>query len=215
MEVKFIKSFVREAAALPQVLDSVGVPFESINHVNWPDEYPYRPEVKFRLGYSPNGLLVHYLVTEDSVRARYGQDNGHVWTDSCVEFFCQFEAGDIYYNIETNCIGTVLLGAGKGRENRELGDADSVGSIQRWASLGRKPFEEREGQVTWELALIIPFTAFFKHRLRSFEGKTVRANFYKCGDELKQPHFLSWNPIELPKPDFHCPKFFGLLDFEG
>src|SRR5574344_838561 len=78
MEVKFIKSFVREAAALPQVLDSVGVPFESINPVNWPDEYPYRPEVKFRLGYSPNGLLVHYQVTEDSVRARYGQDNGHV-----------------------------------------------------------------------------------------------------------------------------------------
>jgi len=45
-------------------------------------------------------------------------------------------------------------------------------------------------------------------------GKTMRANFYKCGDKLQTPHFLSWAPIDLPKPKFHCPEFFGELVFE-
>ncbi|WP_336524905.1 carbohydrate-binding family 9-like protein, partial [Bacteroides acidifaciens] len=26
--------------------------------------------------------------------------------------------------------------------------------------------------------------------------------------------FLSWNPIEIEKPDFHRPDFFGTLEFE-
>ncbi len=42
----------------------------------------------------------------------------------------------------------------------------------------------------------------------------LKANFYKCGDELQTPHFLSWNPIEIEKPDFHRPDFFGTLRFE-
>ena len=46
------------------------------------------------------------------------------------------------------------------------------------------------------------------------DGKEIRANFYKCGDELDKPHYLSWNPINLEKPNFHCPEFFGTLFFE-
>ncbi|WP_262895053.1 carbohydrate-binding family 9-like protein, partial [Parabacteroides distasonis] len=23
------------------------------------------------------------------------------------------------------------------------------------------------------------------------------------------PHFVSWSPIDLPEPNFHCPEFFG------
>ena len=42
----------------------------------------------------------------------------------------------------------------------------------------------------------------------------MKANFYKCGDRLKQQHYLSWNPIDLPRPNFHCPEFFGELTFE-
>ncbi|WP_449033796.1 carbohydrate-binding family 9-like protein, partial [Prevotella sp.] len=26
-------------------------------------------------------------------------------------------------------------------------------------------------------------------------------------------HFLSWNPIDLPAPDFHRPDFFGEIRF--
>ena len=34
-------------------------------------------------------------------------------------------------------------------------------------------------------------------------------NFYKCADETMNPHFVSWSPIDLPEPNFHCPEFFG------
>jgi hypothetical protein len=46
------------------------------------------------------------------------------------------------------------------------------------------------------------------------KGKTCRANFYKCGDDLPEPHFLSWNNIIADKPDFHLPQYFGTLTFE-
>ena len=40
-------------------------------------------------------------------------------------------------------------------------------------------------------------------------------NVYKCGDNLSQPHFLSWQPIHTDKPNFHVPQFFGEVEFEG
>ena len=42
-------------------------------------------------------------------------------------------------------------------------------------------------------------------RIARFEG------FYKCGDKTAHPHFLSWNPVGTPAPDFHRPDFFGEL----
>ena len=137
-----------------------------------------------------------------------------VWTDSCVEFF-SIPAGDgIYYNIECNCIGTILIGAGPARNGREHAPKEITGLVQRWSSLGNEPFEERVEDTSWEVALIIPYKVFFKHQIESLDGKEVKANFYKCGDELQTPHFLSWNPIEIEKPDFHRPDFFGSLEFE-
>ena len=208
-----IKSLVSQASDIPGVLDSLQVPFQSLSHANWADSYPYCPEVTFRVAYNSLSLLLHFKVKEDAVRAVCRDDNGEVWTDSCVEFF-SIPAGDgIYYNLECNCIGTVLLGAGPDREHRERANMDTLGSIQRWASLGRKPFGEILQPTEWEVALVLPYTAFFKHRIRRLAGQKVKANFYKCGDRLPRPHFLSWQPIALEKPNFHCPQFFGELSF--
>ena len=87
-------------------------------------------------------------------------------------------------------------------------------SISRYASLGTAPFEERKEKTTWHLAIVLPATAFFKHHITSFDGMAATANFYKCGDLLAQPHFLSWNKIDIAKPDFHRPDFFGKITFE-
>ena len=45
------------------------------------------------------------------------------------------------------------------------------------------------------------------------KGKTFRANFYKCGDMLSVPHYVTWNPVGTPKPDYHRPEYFGELKF--
>ena len=213
MKVKKISVANVEVSSLPKLLDEEKIGFQPVSKVNW-NEYPYCPKVEFRVAHTEDAILLHFKVTEASVRARYGEDNGSVWTDSCVEFF-SIPAGDgIYYNIECNCIGTVLVGVGPQRNNREHAPADVTVQIQRWSSLGRTPFEERVEEVTWEVALVVPYTVFFKHQITSLDGKEIKANFYKCGDELQTPHFLSWNPLEIEQPDFHRPDFFGTLEME-
>ena len=110
MKVKKISIANVEVDALTELLDKEKIGFQTIDNVNW-EAYPYRPKVEFRIAHSDDAVLLHFNVKEASVRAKYGEDNGSVWTDSCVEFF-SVPAGDgIYYNIECNCIGTILFGA--------------------------------------------------------------------------------------------------------
>lgn len=214
LKVKKIAAADIEAKAVPALLDQNKVQYQAIDVANWEKEYPYRPDVSFRIAYTDDAILLHYKVKEASVRARYGEDNGSVWTDACVEFFIVPGQDEVYYNLECNCIGTVLLGAGSGKTNRKHATSETMNTIKRWASLGNTPFEERLQETEWEVALVIPNTAFFMNRITSLQGKEIRANFYKCGDELQTPHFLSWNPILLASPNFHCPDFFGKLVFE-
>lgn len=213
MKVQRLSAKLQDAKQIPALFDHENVTYHSICTVNW-KEYPYHPDVSFRIAHTDDAILLHYKVTEDSVRARYGEDNGSVWTDSCVEFFSIPGGDGIYYNLECNCIGTILLAAGSERNHREAAPLEITGKVKRWASLGKETFEEKIGECTWEVALLIPYHAFFKHTITHLDGKSIHANFYKCGDELQKPHFLSWNPIIIENPDFHRPDFFGTLEFE-
>ena len=211
--IKKIETGAVEASAVPALFDAQGIEWNAIACVNWA-EFPYQPEVKFRVAHIGNAILLHYQVTEASVRAVALADDGRVWEDACVEFFLSPEGNDFYYNFECNCATKLLLHGGPAGGERPTASEEVLKSVKRWSSLGTEPFEERVGECTWEVALVIPASAIFRHEIETFNGKTMRANFYKCGDKLRTPHFLSWAPIELPKPKFHCPEFFGELVFE-
>ncbi|MDR2040305.1 MAG: hypothetical protein LBQ60_20505 [Bacteroidales bacterium] len=187
--------------------------WNNIDVVNWP-EYNYRPWVQFRMVYSDTEFLLQYQVKEKYIRAVASRDNGEVWKDSCVEFFVMPADDGVYYNFEFNCAGVCLLAAGTGRSNRKPASMDTLGEIRRLPSLGKIAFQERKGDADWSMSLAIPYTCLFQHPGYSPEGKIVHANFYKCGDDLTEPHFLSWNPIKTEKPDFHRPEFFGKVKFE-
>jgi hypothetical protein len=195
------------------LLDNSKTPFHTIASINW-KEHPYLPEVSFRIAHNGSSIFLNYHIKEKTVRALHSKDNGMVWTDSCVEFFLLPPGKKEYYNIESNCIGTLFFGIGKDGRYRESALPEFSNQIQRWSSLGNQPFEERIGEVEWELSLIIPTSAFFKGDIKNLSGQTMRGNFYKCGDELVNPHFLSWNPINAKSPNFHLPEFFGSLVFE-
>lgn len=211
LEVLHMASLPVSAAEVPYLFDEMQVPFSSIKMANWPCDYPYIPEVAFRIAWCEEGVALHYKVNEQSVRALYADDNGNVWTDSCVEFFVRNADSNVYYNMEFNCIGTVLVGVGDGRHGRRRLPLEKLEQIDRWASLGRTPFEEHCEPTLWEVAIVIPASVFEQHPISLEAGASIYANFYKCGDELTVPHFLSWNPIEVPSPDFHRPDFFGKL----
>lgn len=201
------------ATEIPETFNQENVKWHSIDIVNWAD-HPYHPKTHFRIAHSGDTIYIHYHVTEDDIRAMVFQDNGPVWEDSCCEFFSQLEKGGTYYNMECNCIGTLLIGAGENRKNRKRASSEILKNIDRWSSNGRHPLTEQSGPSTWDMSLKIPVSAYFMHHLQSVAGTVIYANFYKCGDRLRKSHYLSWNPINTPEPDFHQPRFFGELDFE-
>ena len=213
LSIKKLNASAVEAAAVPALMDAAGVEFNPVACVNW-QEYPYQPSVEFRAAHIGDAILLHYQVTESSVRAVATHDDGNVWEDACVEFFLSPESNDFYYNFECNCAGKLLLHGGPAGSDRPGAAEEVLKSVKRWASLGTEPFEERVGECSWEVALVIPVSAIFRHEITDLSGKTMRANFYKCGDLLQTPHFLSWSPIDLPQPKFHCPEFFGEIVFE-
>jgi hypothetical protein len=181
--------------------------------VNW-DEYPYQPEVSVQIAYNEDEIFLQYRVNEQSVKAEITESNGKVWTDSCVEFFLSPEANDEYYNLEMNAIGTILLGSRKKGETAVHASDEQITKIRRISTLGDNPFPERKEPTEWQITIAMPWAAFFKHELESVSGKKMRGNFYKCGDGLSVPHFVSWTKIKTEKPNFHSPEFFGGLEFE-
>ena len=196
---------------LSSQFDKVGIPFHPIDTVNWAT-YPYCPEVRFRIAHNNEAIFLNYKVNESDIKAVCSHDDGKVWEDSCVEFFVSFNEG-YYYNIECNCIGKILIGKSSfDRKDRVRLSNALLNRVDRWSSLGDSPVENLSGN--WEVSLLIPNEIFYPHITNTFENVKARGNFYKCGDRLQTPHYLSWNPIQNEKPNFHLPEFFGELLFE-
>ena len=148
LNVKKVSAANIPVESVPALLDEEKVAFQPVNTVNWA-AFPYTPDVEFRIAHTEDAILLQFKVREASVRAVAGHDNGPVWEDACVEFF-SVPAGDgVYYNMECNCAGTLLIGAGAGRGNRQHAPQEVLDKVQRWASLGREAFEERVGECSW------------------------------------------------------------------
>ena len=86
--------------------------------------------------------------------------------------------------------------------------------IDTTPSLGKEPIENLDKPTFWSLRLVIPVRVLHFSAIRNLSGVEAHANFYKCGDKLKQPHYLSWKPVLTSNPDFHQPKYFGELSFQ-
>jgi hypothetical protein len=189
-----------------------GLPEHRIDTVNWPEEFPDRPDVKFRIAHTGREILIKYYVTEDASRAVCEQDGHRPWEESCVEFFISPGAEDLYYNLEMSCIGYGILHGGTPGQRGPVPGA--VERVRRHPSMPRAAFGVRQGRATWSLTVAIPVDVFTLSPVAPLSGRTLRANFYKCGDLLPRPHYLSWSEIDTPSPSFHQPGFFGYLFFE-
>ena len=178
---------------------------------NWPDYAPYAPDCNGAIARCEKYLAVMYHVRGLDLRATAMEDNGRSWEDSCCEFFVADPSDGTYYNFELTCIGSLLSAKKFNRSEGEARSAGVLARVIRHSSLPRQPYEEKGGIFSWMVAMLIPFDLIGMDSGNLPEK--VRANFYKCGDLTAHPHFLSWNPIDTPKPDFHRPEFFGELVF--
>jgi len=209
LEVPFLNSLDVSSA-----IETVSVTLDSqekhsIDQQPW-QEFPYRPQVQFLIGHSGNCLFLKYFVSESTVRASYFKPNDPVYKDSCVEFFIALNGEGNYYNFEFNILGTCKLNFGSQRNDRKLISEKAISEIQ-FSTFIRNL---HPGIILWEITLAIPISAFEEHNIDTFKGKHCKGNFYKCGDELPQPHYLSWNMVISPTPDFHLPQSFGEMHFQ-
>ena len=126
-----------------------------------------------------------------------------------------------YFNIEINCIGTMLLyyiedckRTADGFAKYDPVPEELVSCINIFHSLSGKIEHEIETPVEWVIEYNLPFSLFeaYLGSLDIRKGRPWRGNFYKCGDQTSHPHWASWAPIgrEL---NFHQPEYFGILEF--
>ncbi len=186
-----------------------GLDWNQIDQAPWQTEFPVNPEVKFQIAYDQESIYVHYHVQEEFVKAQYIRPNENIWEDSCVEFFISFDDRQTYYNFEFNVLGAGLIGYGTtDKASRNRLTAEEILSVSTFTQV-----KNIQGNKTWDTILVIPISLFGK-KADELGGTTVQANFYKCGDSLPNPHFVAWNNIDFPKPNFHLPAFFGEIKFQ-
>lgn len=186
----------------------------NIDKVNWPAEFSECPETSVEVTNDHETLYLKWHVKGEQLRAVTTEDQGPVWEDSCVEFFCQVPGDKHYMNFETNCIGAMVGSRRLGRaEEVQPFSPDEMGTIERKCTYPREAFEEKDGLFEWSVEIRIPLNLIFRDIKPVFPQK-LRVNFYKCADLTKKPHYVSWQPIQLPTPNFHCPEFFGEITLD-
>ncbi len=201
-----------EMEEVVNALEECGARF-SIEALNWPSLYPYRPLTIVTAAHSDSFLYIDFLVRCNYLRAVNFTDNSPVSEDSCVEFYVSPDPGsDTYWIFELNCVGTINAAKCHGKGECTHLDAESLKKIKRYTSVGTRPFQEVEGSFIWNVAMAIPL------ELLGLEycGKQIeiRGNFNKCASATSQPHYVSWAPINSAEPDFHRPDFFGKIILE-
>ncbi len=193
---------------------------EAIQLSNYMGSKPeHFPTVYAKLVYSDTDLYVIFKVIDQYVKSIAEEYQGKVYEDSCVEFF--FTPADNsskgYFNLETNCGGVqlfyfnskdeILSSDIKNEDHQKLTVAHSLPKFNN---------PEIKKNVTWYIEYKIPFEVISKYyKTGNPKSKTVwRGNFYKCADETSHPHWLTWNKVDNPTPNFHLPQYFGTLIFE-
>jgi hypothetical protein len=159
--------------------------------------------------YDEDALYVRMVSVEPDIRAEYSAPLSKVCEDSCMEFFfCPSPEDDRYVNFEINPNCATHIGCGSCR-------ADSVRILPKDENelFQKKAVRTADG---WEVTYRIP-VFFLRALFPGYElvsGNVIRANCYKCGDLTAKPHYLSWNPVVNPTPDFHRSCDFGAMILE-
>ena len=193
---------------------------DAIGIENFMGEKPdHFPSTKVKLRYDKDHIYVIFSVDDQYIKAVAKETHDRVWEDSCVEFF--FSPGpDVergYFNLEANCKGVFLLQYHlNDREINEFVDLDDCAQIEIAHSLTRNVEQESADPEVWTLEYKLPISILSKYMKVETPGPGVswRANFYKCADKTSHPHWLTWAPVDFPRPNFHLPEFFGRLEFE-
>lgn len=207
LEVPFIGDAIKSPGGmLSTVLDQLAR--NAVDQVCW-HKLKHKLQIEFSIGYNREAMYVKFYVTENAHSATFKQHNEPVYKDSCVEFFIAIDDSGNYYNFEFNSLGACLASYGKDRHARIKLDEQLIATIET-TTVWRSKLPERN-LYQWEITVAFTPAVFYFNNIQHFAPDSYKANFYKCGDDLPIPHYLSWNPVTSTVVDFHQSRYFGVL----
>ncbi len=194
------------AGTAADTVDWNAIPAAPIDSFFWYEGHT--PETTARLVFVEGfGFILRMTCAECDPKAVYTEYNEPVYTDSCLEFFCDWLGDGRYINMEMNANGTLLSCIGPDRHARTPIADLSDGEIF--------PVQGEVCDGYWTVTAAIPTALLCRilgvDTIPFGKGYTFRGNFYKCGDETPIPHYGMWSPVGTEKPDFHRPEYFGDL----
>ena len=176
-----------------------------VDNVLWYGDYGI--SMKAQIGYDDEKMYVHQVAKEESIRAEITDKLGSVCRDSCMEFYFQPDGEERYFHFEINYNCVFFIGIMYDR-------ASDVRLVRKDMSMFNARTNKTEDG--WEVYYEIPykFLQVFVPGYKPEKGATLKANVYKCGDDCVHEHYLSWNKVETPTPDFCRKEYFGTMKFE-
>lgn len=179
----------------------------------------FKPYVEAKMMYDTANVYVIFHVKDHYVRSVVQEYNGSVSQDACVEFFFAPDTAtpEHYFNLEINAGGTPLLFyVTQPRTSYTKLDSLDIMQIEIAHSLPKVIDPEITEPTDWTIEYRIPLHVLekFSDVSRPAPGVTWRANFYKTASKSINPHWITWSPVNYPKPNFHLPQYFGKLVFE-
>jgi len=163
----------------------------------------YKPAVEYYLTVDQEGFHMHILAMESNPRREQTEHQSAVCTDSCVEWFVNFcpKESDRYFNFEVNPNGAMYASFRKNRYDYRMLELEEIEQLNIKVVVNSD---------IWEVHYTVPFTLIQKYipEYQFKKGMMIKANFYKCGDDMIFPHYGMWSEIK-GEQDFHTPEFFG------
>lgn len=184
--------------------------FHRLTSYHWENDPQYRPCTYFKMGVVGENLVATLKCYEENPKAVYTERDEPIYKDSCLEFFvAPLEDREEYINIEMNSKGVFLCEFGKGKYDRALvsGLAESSPLVESFQG------EDLNGAYWGVTATLSPdfLSELYKIKKSEINFTTVKANFYKCGDDCAIPHYLAYSPVTTLPPGFHNPRCFAVF----
>lgn len=181
----------------------------------------YTPLTLATVSYDRECINVYMRCYENKIRFEGRNRNDMVCCDSCMEFFFSPVLGnDAYLNFEMNPLGVLYTGFSATGLRKDSGPV-SPELPKEYFSIDAMTVTEAEEynknateESYWDIAYSIPYE-YIKKYFPEFsieDCHNINANFYKCGDMTDHIHYLAWNNVDTPEPDYHRPEFFGILE---
>ncbi len=179
-----------------------------IDSVNWPGDFPSAPLSSAILAHSGTALHILFSVTATETRATVTRPLGPVADDTCFEIFLKHPGKPRYWNYEFNILGTPNVSSRIERKNPIRFSAESLNAIPTASSCNIPQNTTCRLSTEW-LLVSIPLVQI---GITSVDSPVLlEGNIYSCASAIGSPYYLSWSPIDTPRPDFHRPDFFGYL----